>query len=250
MKMNLMPSTCRTLLLAFSLAAPVTAVSTLRAEIDPAARELTAAMSQKIAAAKTIRLTAKHKLDPALGVGARLERGPLQITVKRPNRFYAIQQAGDETREIAFDGRMLCLMHPQMKNHALEPLSAGSVEAFADRVDAKFGFRPPVAELLAGDVSKQLFLYVTSAKVEGTERVGWTKCKRLCFVQEGMTSRVWVGVKDNLPRRYLLTFTDMKGNPTWDIRLSKWELDVAVDDGLFSKRPAADSQKIQMLKSR
>lgn len=246
MKTKVIPFAGRTLLLCLTLGA----FAQTRAEIDPAAKTLTEAMSKKIAAAKTIRLTAKHKLDPSLGVGAKLEKGPLQITVKRPNRFYAIQQAGDETRELTYDGSTLCLMHPQTKNHAIETLNAGSVEDFADKVDEKFGFRPPVAELLAGDVAKQLFLYVTSAKVEGMEWVGWTKCKRLCFVQEGMTSHVWVGVKDNLPRRHLLTFTDRPGNPTWDIRLSKWELDVAVDDALFSKRPAADSMKIQMLKSR
>ena len=58
------------------------------------------------------------------------------------------------------------------------------------------------------------------------------------------------GVKDKLPRRYLLTFTSLKGSPTWDIRLSKWELNGPVDERLFAKKPAADSHQIQMLKSR
>lgn len=224
--------------------------SDAQAEIEPAARELAKATSTKIGNANTIRLTAKHKLDPALGVGAKLEKGPLQITVKRPNQFYVIQQAGEETREVAYDGKSLCLIKAPLKQHALESLKAGSIEQFADRVDERFGFRPPVAELLAGDVAAQLFLHVTTAKVTGTEWVGWTRCKRLHFEQEGMNSDVWVGEKDNLPRRYLLTFTGIKGNPAWDIRLSKWELNGSIDESLFSRRPAADSQKLQMLKSR
>jgi hypothetical protein len=57
-------------------------------------------------------------------------------------------------------------------------------------------------------------------------------------------------VKDKLPRRYLLTFTGIEGSPTWDIKLSKWELNVPVDGRLFTKRPAADSNRITMLKSR
>lgn len=236
-------------LLAFAIAVGFTAPSA-QAEIDLAAREVAKAMSDKIAAAQTIRLTAKHQIDPALGVGSKIEKGPLQITVKRPNRFYAIQPAGEETREIAFDGTTLCLMRPHLKHHALDPLKAVSIEQFADRVDERFGFRPPVAELLASDAAAQLFLNVTSARVVGTERVGWTSCKHLRFEQDGMISDLWVGAKDNLPRRYLLTFTSMSGNPKWDIRLSKWELNVPVNDGLFSKRPAADSQKVQMLQSR
>lgn len=240
----------RPLLLASVLIATGFAFSGAKAEIEPAARDLAKAMSHKIGGAQTIRLTAKHQLDPSLGVNAKLDKGPLVITVKRPNRFYAIQPAGDETREVAFDGTSLCVMHPMVKHHALESLTAASIEQFADRVDERFGFRPPVAELLASDAATQLFLDVTTARVTGVEWVGWTRCKRLHFEQPGMNSDVWVGVKDNLPRRYLLTFTSMKGSPKWDIRLSKWELNVPVNDGLFTKRPAAGSQKVQMLQSR
>jgi len=221
-----------------------------RAEIDPAARDLMKAVTAKIGGAQTIRLTAKHKLNPVLGVGSRLERGPLQITVQRPNQFYVLQEAGDQTRELAFDGQSFCLIQPEVKLHAMETLKASSIEQFADRVDDRFGFRPPVAELLSGNVSEQIFQHVTSAQITGTEWVGWTRCKRLHFVQDGMTGDLWIGVKDNLPRRYLLTFTNATGSPTWDIRLSKWELNVPVDARLFSKRPAADSQKVKMLKSR
>jgi hypothetical protein len=220
------------------------------AEIEPAARELAKAVTEKLGGAQTIHLTAKHHLDPRLGVGAKLEKGPLDITVQRPNKIYVVQAAGDQTRELAFDGKTLCLMHPQLKHHAMESLKAGSIEQFADRVDERFGFRPPVAELLAGDVASQLFVHVTSAKVSGTELVGWTRCERLHFEQPGMTGDLWVGVKDKLPRRYLLTFTNIKGSPTWDVRLSKWELNAPVDARLFARRPAADSSKIQMLKSR
>jgi len=235
--------------LAVVIAAGLT-VSTTHAQIEPAARELAAAVSAKIGSAQTIKLTAKHKLDPTLEVGVGHETAPMQITVKRPNRFYTIQQAGAETRELAYDGSSICIMHPALKHHAIEPLKAGSIEQFADRVDERFGFRPPVAELLAHDAASQLFLNVTSARVVGVEKVGWTKCERLHFVQDGMTGDLWVGVKDKLPRRYLITFTGSPGSPQWDIRLSKWKLNGPVDDSLFMKRPAADSTKVQMLKSR
>ena len=221
-----------------------------QADIDPAALSLTKAVGATLASAKTLRLTAKHELSPLLGVGARLEKGPLQITAKRPNQFYVLQQAGNETREIAFDGKTFCIMHPQLKHHACAPLKAASIEELADIVDQRFGFRPPVAELLAEDMAAQMLLHVTSASIMGTEFVGWSRCQRLHYVQDGMTTDLWVGVRDNLPRRYLLTFTGLKGHPTWDIRLSKWELNTSVDETLFTKKPAADSSAVQMLKSR
>jgi hypothetical protein len=232
------------------ITASTLAIASTQAEVTPEARALAKSVTEKLASAQTIRLTATHKLDPTLGVGARIEKGPIEFTVKRPNQFYAVQQAGVETREIAFDGRTLCMMHPGLKHHALESLKAGSIEQFADRLDERFGFRPPVAELLAADLASQIFLHVTSASVTGTEWVGLTRCERLHFEQEGMTGDLWVGKKDRLPRRYLLTFTSISGNPVWDIRLTKWELNVPVDESLFSKRAAADSQQLKMLKSR
>lgn len=217
--------------------------------MDPKADPTLTAMSGKIAQAKTIRVTATHKIDAALGVGSKLEDGPIEITVKRPNKFYSIQLAQAETREIAFDGKMLCVMHPTLKHHAIKPMSASSVEQFADRVEAQFGFRPPVAELVSGDVLGQLLLHVTSTTVSGVERLDGTKCKRLHFEQPGMSGDVWVGVESNLPVRYRMAFPEVKGKPVWDIRLSKWELDGSVDESLFSKRPAADSSQVQLIKS-
>ena len=247
--MKTLPSTPRHLLAAAALSG-LLLQSPLQAEIEPAAKALAQSVATKLQSAQTLRLTAKHTIDPALGVGSKLEKGPLAITLKRPNHFYVLQNAGDETRELAFDGKTVCVMHPNLKHHALEPLKAASIEQFADQIDAQFGFRPPVAELLAADVSSQLFRDVTSASVIGTEWVGFTRCDHLHFKQKGMTGDLWVSKKDGLPRRYTLTFTDLKGQPTWDIRLSKWELNPKVDKTLFTKRPAADSTKVKMLKSR
>jgi hypothetical protein len=229
--------------------APALAANAAPPRIEPAAAELAKAVTAKIGAAQTIRLHASHVIQPAPGLGAKVETGRIEISVQRPNKFYALQPSGDQTIEIAFDGSTLCVMHPQMKNHAIERLKAASIEQFADAVDQRFGFRPPVTELLAKDVSSQLFVNATSARVTGKGWVGLTQCDRLRIEQPGMTADLWIGIKDKLPRRMLLTFQSKQGQSTWDIRLSRWELDAPVDASLFSKRPAADSMKIKMLKS-
>lgn len=218
--------------------------------IEPEARALAEETASVLREAKTIRLTARHKMDPRLGVGAQFEKGPMEIIVKRPHHFYAIQRAGNETREIAYDGWHLCLLYPELRHHALEPLRADSIDQFADKVDERFGFRPPVAELLSGRMANQIFRHVTTAKVMGDELVGWTRCQRLRFEQEGMTGDLWIARKDRLPRRYRLTFTLIEGHPTWDIHLQKWELNAPVDEALFSKRPADESHRAPLLKSR
>jgi hypothetical protein len=217
--------------------------------MEPAALEFLKSVSEKLGAAQTIQVEAEHKLDPALGLGIRADNGPINLDVKRPNRFYAIQPAGNETREIAYDGSQLCVMYPAAKHYALETLKAKSIEQFAQVVEERFGFRPPVAELLADDMAAELLIDVTSARLLAKEEVGGATCEHLRLEQEGMTTDLWVSVEDKLPRRMLTTVTDLAGHPTWDISFSKWELDGPLDEGLFSKRPASESQKVQMIKS-
>lgn len=221
-----------------------------KADISPEADVLARAMSAKLSPAKTIQLTATHKLDSALGTHTKLDKGPLNITVKRPNQCYVIQPAGGETRELAYDGKTLCMIFPTLKFHAVESLKAANIEQFSDAMEERFGFRPPVAELLASDLKGQLFVNATSATVTGKEWVGWTHCERLHIEQEGMTGDLWIGIKDKLPHRMLLTFTNVQGQPKWDIRFTKWQLDGQIDESLFAKRPAADSSRAMMVKSR
>ncbi|MDA0576704.1 MAG: DUF2092 domain-containing protein [Verrucomicrobia bacterium] len=240
----------RNVALALVLAGVQASALGVRADVAPAAREMIEAMSAKLGAATTIQVKAKHALDPLLGLDAAIDRGPIHITVQRPNRFYAIQPAGRETREIAYDGETLCVMHPGMQHHALEALAAASVEAFSDQMDERFGFRPPVAELLANDAATEMLRNVTTARVVGKERVGWTRCHRLQLEQEGTTIDLWVGLKDKLPRRMLVIVTDHPARPTWNIRFSGWDLNAKVDAGLFGKRPAAESVKVEMIRNR
>lgn len=220
------------------------------AAMDPAAMELLKAASDKLGAASTVQLQAEHKLDPALGLGIAADRGPIEIMVKRPNQFYAIQQAGNETREIAYDGKTLFVMHPAAKHHASGTVEADSIEQFAQLVDERFGFRPPVAELLANDMASELLIDVTSVRSLGKQREGGVHCDHLQLIQPGMSTDLWVGAEDKLPRRLLITVTQLARNPTWDVRFSKWKLDAPLDESLFAKRPAAGSQQVQMLKSR
>lgn len=219
----------------------------VHAQIEPAAMSLAQSVAEKLGGARTLRVQAKHTMDASLGLGLGIEKASLDVTVQRPNKFHAIQR-GRETREISYDGRTFCMMNPDMHQHALETVKAGSIEQFSDQIDHRFGFRPPLAELLSTDVLGQLLRHVTSGRALGRERVGWTSCNRLQLIQPGMTVDLWVGTKDHLPRRLLMTFTDLPNNPTWDIRLSQWELNPPVQEALFSKRPAAGSQKLTMIR--
>ena len=134
----------------------------------------------------------------------------------------------------------------------MEHFTPFSFASFRAAVRCKTNLLAPLinlAELLAEDFATQIFRDVTSAKLMERETLGSKTCDRLHFVQPGLTGDLWVNVEDHLPVRYLLTFTSLDANPTWEINLTDWILNAPVDATLFTKRPAADSIKVEMGKS-
>jgi hypothetical protein len=219
------------------------------ATIDPAAADVLRATEAKLAAARTVQLTAKHRISPSIAIG-KLDHAPLAITVERPNRFFARQGPSGKGKEIAYDGSTLRMIQPAELLHAEGTVKSSTISGFADAVDEKFGFRPPVAELLCADLVAQMARDATSVRLVGKDSVGWTSCNLIRVEQPGQITELWIGAKDQLPRRYRITFTDLKDQPTWDTRFSKWVLGAPVDTSLFTKAPPDGSMKVQMLKGR
>lgn len=219
------------------------------ASIDPAAGSILRATETKLAAARTVQLTAKHQISPSIAIGT-LAKAPLAITVERPNRFFARQGPIGKGKEIAYDGSTLRMIQPAELLHAEGTVKSSTISGFADAVDEKFGFRPPVAELLSSDLVAQMARDATSVRLVGKDSVGWSSCNLIRVEQPGQITELWISAKDQLPRRYRVTFTELKDQPSWDTRFSKWVLDAPVDTALFTKAPPAGSMKVQMLKGR
>jgi len=220
------------------------------AVIEPAAQALAAETAAKLEAAGTIKVQALHQLDPSLGLGNRLDGGDIKVTVKRPNHFHASQPAGQETREVVYNGTTLLVMMPQLGLHAEEKLPTKTIDQFAHVADKRFGFRPALAELLSENLVATLFADATAVRAAGKETIAGVPCEILEITQDGQITELWIATGDRLPRRLRYTFTDLPGNPTWDIRFTRWHLDEEVDDSVFAARPAEDSYRMPMLKSR
>ncbi len=219
------------------------------AKLDPAAAGILRATEARLAAARTLQLTAKHQISPSIAVG-KLDQAPLAISVQRPNSFFARQGAVGKGRELAYNGTTLRLIQPAELIHAEGTIKTNTISGFADAADEKFGFRPPVAELLSADLVAQLSKHASRVFLVGKDSVGWSACHLIRVEQPGQTADLWISVKDLLPRRYRVTFTTLPGQPSWDTRFSKWILDAPVDTALFSKSPPIGSMQVQMLKAR
>lgn len=174
--------------------------------------------------------------------------GPVSVTVERPNRFLARQGKGSVEKVLAYDGATLRFLMPGVLLHAEQTLRAADTPALADAMQARFGFRPPLAELLAPDLIKEMSREGATITMGQTTCIGWTKCRHVVIRQPGQTTEIWVGIKDSLPRRYRITFEDASGRPWMDTRFKKWKFGVAATPELFRPEPAANSYAVNLLK--
>ena len=212
---------------------------------DPAALEALRAMQAKLASSSTLAVEARRTTS-----WDDKGDGPVSIVFQRPNRFLARQGKGSEEKTLAFDGTTLCFQLPGVLLHAENKLSAPDTPALADAMQARFGFRPPLAELLAPDLVKEMAREGAVIRLGKAQCVGWTKCHRLVITQEGQTTEIWVGQKDALPRRYRITFDDAPGRPWMETRFKKWKFGVPVTPKMFRPVPPTGSHAVPLLKSR
>lgn len=229
------------------VAATVTAAPS--GKVAPEAAALLRATRDKLASSPTLSVVAKHEGSAELG-GATNDSAPLFVTVSRPNQFYAHQGKGQSERLLGYDGRVLRVVFPGTLLHGEAKVPSRDMTGFADAVDGKFGFRPPLAELLADDLVAEMARDGASIRLAGKQRVGWTQCNHLVITQPGQTTELWLGVKDALPRRYKVTLIDKPIMPTKTITFKKWKFGVPVEPALFAPVAPAGSHLVPFYKSR
>ena len=212
---------------------------------DPAALEVLRSVQAKLAASNTLSVEARRATS-----WEDQNDGPVSVTFERPNRFLAHQGTGSVEKVLAYDGTALRFLMPGVLLHAEQTLKAADTSALADAMLARFGFRPPLAELLAPDLVKEMAREGATITMGKTKCVGWTKCRHLIITQPGQTTEIWVGMKDSLPRRYRITFDDGAGQSWMDTRFKKWKFGVPTTPEQFRPAPAAGSYAVNLLKSR
>jgi hypothetical protein len=211
---------------------------------DPAALEVLRSVQGKLASSPTLSVEGRRKTS-----WHDYQDGAVTVIVERPNRFLARQGIGSGEKIIAYDGTTMRFQLPGVKLHYEGKLNAPDSPAVADTMQERFGFRPPLAELLAPDLVKEMAREGATIRLGKAQSVGWTKCHRIVITQPGQTTEIWVGVKDSLPRRYRLTFGDPTSTEWMDTRFKKWRFGVPTATEIFRPAPVLGSHPVQLLRS-
>lgn len=202
--------------------------------VDPRTDQVLRDMSKYLAARKRFTVRADVAFDEVLPTGQKVQYAAVQhIAVRRPNRVYVDYEGDLGENRLWYDGKRLTLLDEDDNVYASVVVPT-KIDAMLDQVLAKHGFAPPLADLIYSDPYAVLHPRVQFGLYLGPSQVDGVRCHHLAFVDKDIDWQVWVEDGEHpLPRKLVITYTQVSGAPQYQARLSEWNFSVDPPDSVF-----------------
>ncbi|MCE9610319.1 MAG: DUF2092 domain-containing protein [Chthoniobacter sp.] len=212
-------------------------------------------VSAKLGGAQKFSFQAHREMDAALLPGRIVaEDACIGVSVQRPNKIAARSVSEKGVRRFIADGRRFTMVDEKVNVYATLPMRT-TIDGLVERLDAVFGFTPPLAEFILSDPYRLGFrreAHTVSYGGRGTWFAGFFRpieCDRLVLTGDEADAELWVAVSDGLPRKLVATFKHLDGKPQLKVEFSKWNLAAPVTPADFAFTPPKGAHKIEMVPS-
>ena len=218
------------------------------AGIDPQAEKLLRRMSDYLAGRQQFGLKAESTLEVVLTSGQKIQfDSPATLVVSRPNKLHAHRKGDIANQEFFYDGKTLTLYNPKENLYATTAAPATLDEMF-DFAREKLDVIAPGTDLFYKDAAEKILKASSSAFVVGPSVVAGAKTTHLAFRAADVDGQVWIEDGDKpLPRKFILTSKQVKGEPAFTIVIRSWDLAPKVTDKEFVFVPSKGAKKIEFL---
>ena len=213
------------------------------------------AMSGKLAASKEFSFTAVREIDAALSHSGDLpEKAKVTLHVSRPGRLASRSVTSGRTMRLVADGTTLTLLNETQNHYAQVPVPA-TIDALIDRLEAEYGFVPPLADFAVSNPEKEMLRHARTVKYLGTTTLrtgflglGRLECHRIGLSGPIADAELLISKKDNLPRQLTATFRQAGEGaaPALRVTFLQWKLDSPAPAGTFTFTPPSGADRIEM----
>src|SRR5690348_250220 len=169
----------------------------------------------------------------------------VNVIARKPDRL-AVNVTGDDgASKLLYDGKEVSAVDESDNKYAQVAMS-GDMDKVMEEVSDRLHIDFPLADFLASDPAKSFLTGVTSGKEVDTVKIDGTPCRHLFFTQSGGTElELWVENNDRaLPRRLVVTYRALPGQPNFIAELSDWNIGVKAPDTAFQFQPPPDATKV------
>jgi hypothetical protein len=213
--------------------------------IEPAAIEKLKAMSQRLAAAKTLSFTAVTTYEAPARNGQPLYYSTLsQVAVQRPNKLRVITPGDGPPSDFYYDGKSMMAYSPGVNLVAIAdapPTIDAAMKAAYDKAAIYF----PFAEVIVAEPGQNLSQGLTSAFVVGQSHViGDTITDIVAIANDNVQAEIWIDIADGLPRMVRAIYPRDPNRSRYEIQFSNWHLNTAMKDADFTSAQALKAPRI------
>ncbi len=172
----------------------------------------------------------------------------MKVVVHRPDRMLAESTGDDGSMKIVFDGKNAYVYSTQENKYAEIPVPGGTIEAMLKEAIGRLGVDFPLADFLSEAPNKAFLTGVTQGRVVNTVTIDGAPYLHLLFKQPpGIELELWLSKNDqSLPRRLIVTYLTLPGQPNFIAEFSDWNFDIHSPDAEFAFQPPAGAQQVAL----
>jgi hypothetical protein len=171
----------------------------------------------------------------------------LNVTVRRPDRLLVDRNGDDGPGKLVYDGKTVVIYMADANKYASIPVP-GTIEGMMKVAMGRLGVDFPLADFLTDAPNKAFLTGVTSGRVVNTVTIDGVPCLHLFFSQPpGIDLELWLEKNDqSLPRRLIVTYRSLPGQPDFVAAFSNWNLAAHPTDADFVFQPPAGAALVQL----
>ena len=216
--------------------------------MDAQAEKLLRRMSDYLAARKQFTVQTENTLEVVLTSGQKLQfASPATASVWRPNKLRADRKGDILNQEFFYDGKNLTLFNPKENLYATTA-APPTIDEMLDFAREKLDVIAPGAEILYGNAADRMLKVTSSGFVVGPSVVGGVKSTHLAFRGAEVDWQIWIEEGGRpLPRKFVLTSKQVKGEPQFTVLVRSWDLAPKLTEQMFTFTPPKGAKKIEFL---
>src|SRR5206468_8968017 len=150
--------------------------------------------------------------------------------------------------KILFDDKNAVIYSGAEKKYAIVPVPRRNLQAMMAEIVGRLGVDFPIADFLTEAPNKAFLTGVTSGRVVNTVTIDGSPYLHLFFFQPpGIDLELWLEKSEQaLPRRLIVTYRDLPGQPNFIAEFSDWDFNVHPSDADFTFQPPPDAVQVQL----
>ena len=213
--------------------------------LEPKAVDLLKAMSDRLAAAKTMTFTAVELFETSSRHGHPLAYTMrYQVTLQRPDKLKVIIPGDGPASEFYYDGKTMTAFAPT-EGLIATATAPPTIDATLESAYNSAAIYYPFTDVIVADPYKDMAPGLELAYYIGqSHEVAMTTTDMVAYIDNGVFMQIWIGADDKLPRMIRAVFLNDPEHLRHELGFTNWQLDQAVPADAFAPANAADAKKI------